>query len=115
TSDEFYSAPEVSSLDDFKTMATELFGSDADEYLKLCNIESGNLDEVIKNASIRTIEYAIHIAGQANSDTGANTPLYYYNFDPEIPGWDNPGTFHSADLWFFFETLAKCWRPFVGK
>ncbi|MGO4370756.1 carboxylesterase family protein, partial [Paenibacillus sp. MCAF20] len=24
-------------------------------------------------------------------------------------------TFHSVDLWFFFETLAKCWRPFVGK
>ena len=23
--------------------------------------------------------------------------------------------FHSVDLWFFFETLAKCWRPFVGK
>ncbi len=21
----------------------------------------------------------------------------------------------TADLWFFFETLAKCWRPFVGK
>lgn len=42
-------------------------------------------------------------------------PLYYYNFDAEIPGWDNPGTFHSVDLWFFFETLAKCWRPFVGK
>ena len=19
------------------------------------------------------------------------------------------------DLWFFFETLAKCWRPFTGK
>ncbi|MCI9144531.1 MAG: carboxylesterase family protein, partial [Lachnospiraceae bacterium] len=19
------------------------------------------------------------------------------------------------DLWFFFETLAKCWRPFVGR
>ena len=36
-------------------------------------------------------------------------------FDAEIPGWDNPGTFHSVDLWFYFETLAKCWRPFVGK
>ena len=36
-------------------------------------------------------------------------------FDAEIPGWDNPGTFHSVDLWFWFETLAKCWRPFVGK
>jgi para-nitrobenzyl esterase len=20
-----------------------------------------------------------------------------------------------VDLWFFFETLAKCWRPFVGR
>ena len=42
-------------------------------------------------------------------------PYYYYRFDPDIPGWDNAGTFHSVDLWFFFETLAKCWRPFVGQ
>ena len=41
--------------------------------------------------------------------------MYYWVFDPEIPGWDHPGTFHSCDLWFFFETLAKCWRPFKGK
>ena len=40
---------------------------------------------------------------------------YYYRFAPDIPGWDNPGTFHSVDLWFFFESLAKCWRPFVGR
>ena len=32
-----------------------------------------------------------------------------------MPGWDNPGTFHSSELWFWFETLAKCWRPFVGR
>ena len=38
-----------------------------------------------------------------------------YRFDPDIPGWDHPGTFHSSDLWFWFETLAKCWRPFVGR
>lgn len=115
TSSEFYSVPDVSTLDEFKEMAEEKFGSHADEYLKLCDFESGNLDEIKKNASFRTIEYAVRLAGKANSDTGANTPLYYYNFDPKIPGWDNPGTFHSADLWFFFETLAKCWRPFVGK
>ncbi len=40
---------------------------------------------------------------------------YCYQFDVEIPGWDNPGKFHSVDLWFWFETLAKCWRPFTGK
>lgn len=46
---------------------------------------------------------------------GAVQPCYVYEFGPEIPGWDQPGAFHSSDLWFFFETLAKCWRPFTGK
>ena len=114
TSSEFYSFPEVKTIDEFKEMASEMFGDDADEFLKLCGAESGSIEEVIKRASVRVIEYAIRVAGQANFDTGANTPLYYYNY-AEIPGWDNPGSFHSADLWFFFETLAKCWRPFVGK
>ena len=40
---------------------------------------------------------------------------YCYCFNPDMPGWDNPGTFHSSDLWFWFETLAKCWRPFTGR
>ena len=42
-------------------------------------------------------------------------PVYAYEFGAEIPGWDHPGAFHSVDLWFFFETLAKCWRPFTGR
>lgn len=41
--------------------------------------------------------------------------IYVYEFGPEIPGWDDPGVFHSADLWFWFETLNMCWRPFTGK
>lgn len=115
TSSEFFSIPNVSTINEFKDMAINMFGDDADEFLELCDIDSGNIDEVLKKASVNSIEYAIRIIGQANTDTGANTPLYYYNFDVEIPGWDNPGAFHSVDLWFSFETLAKCWRPFVGK
>ncbi|HPT79518.1 MAG TPA: carboxylesterase family protein [Candidatus Atribacteria bacterium] len=115
TSSEFYSGPRAETLDELKEAATGLFGEDAGEFLELIGADSGSLDEAKRRAAVRVIEYAIRIAGQANHDTGANTPLYYYDFDPEIPGWDNPGTFHSSDLWFFFETLAKCWRPFVGK
>jgi len=115
TSTEFFSAPDVKTLDEFKKMAYEMFGDDAHEYLELCKAECGNFDEVIKEASVSSIEYAIRIVAQANNNTNANIPMYYYNFDAEIPGWDNPGTFHSVDLWFFFETLAKCWRPFTGK
>lgn len=115
TSSEFFAVPNVKTLDEFRNLAIEMFDDDAQEYLDLCGFESGNIDEVISRASVNSIEFAIRVAAQANSDTGANMPLYYYNFDAEIPGWDNPGTFHSVDLWFFFETLAKCWRPFVGK
>lgn len=115
TSSEFFSVPIVDTLEDFKKLAMDVFGEDADAFLELCEVQATNIEEIKKKASVNTIEYAIRIAAKANSDTGAHTPLYYYNFDAEIPGWDNPGTFHSVDLWFFFETLAKCWRPFVGK
>ncbi|MFX3636030.1 MAG: carboxylesterase/lipase family protein [Candidatus Pristimantibacillus sp.] len=115
TSSEFFSVPNVDTIGDLKEMALDMFGDDADTFLELCEIHSVNIKEIKKKASVSSIEYAIRVAGMASADTGVNTPLYYYNFDAEIPGWDNPGTFHSVDLWFFFETLAKCWRPFVGK
>ncbi|CAI6077327.1 carboxylesterase/lipase family protein [Cohnella sp. JJ-181] len=115
TSSEFFSVPEVDTLDELKALAADLFGDDAGTFLSLCGAHSDGLDDAVKKASASGIEYAIRVAGRANAETGAHLPLYYYNFDADIPGWDNPGTFHSVDLWFFFETLAKCWRPFVGK
>lgn len=115
TASEFFSVPIASSVDEFKAKAVELFGGEAEEYLKLCAVDSGNLEEMLHKASVNNIEYAARVAVKANSDSGNSVPMYYYSFDAEIPGWDNPGTFHSVDLWFHFETLAKCWRPFVGK
>ncbi len=43
-----------------------------------------------------------------------NSPVFTYKFAPSIPGDDDPGVFHSCDLWFFFETIQKCWRPYNG-
>ncbi|UPK41378.1 carboxylesterase/lipase family protein [Paenibacillus pabuli] len=115
TSSEFFSVPDVDTPEDLKKLATDMFGDDADVFLDLCGIQAGNIEESKKKASVSSIEYAIRLAAQANAGLSSDSPLYYYNFDADIPGWDQPGTFHSVDLWFFFETLAKCWRPFVGK
>ncbi|MGF7142102.1 para-nitrobenzyl esterase [Anaerotaenia torta] len=115
TSTEFFSIPMVKTKRELKELAYSMFGDDSGEYLELCRIEEADLEEARRLAAVSGIEYAIRIAALANSAAGTNTPIYYYNFDAEIPGWDNPGTFHSVDLWFFFETLAKCWRPFTGK
>lgn len=115
TSSEFFSEPRVASTEELSELAHRLFGKDAEEFLKICKSTTDDLEEMRRKASVSGIEYAIRVAAKADALNGGNTPIYYYNFDAEIPGWDHPGTFHSVDLWFFFETLAKCWRPFTGK
>ncbi len=37
-------------------------------------------------------------------------PSYVYYFTRDLPG-DNAGAFHSAELWYTFGTLGRCWRP----
>ncbi len=115
TSSEFYCEPKADTTQEFHKIAADLFDKDAEEFLALCNGASGNLEEMKSRASVRIVEYANRIVASANEDSEVMAPRYYYCFDADIPGWDNPGTFHSVDLWFFFETLAKCWRPFTGK
>lgn len=115
TSSEFFVGPEVESKEDFVAMARTVFGEKADAYLRLFDLEHASLEDIRRQASVSSIDLAIRSACVVNQRLKTGNALYYYNFDAEIPGWDHPGTFHSVDLWFFFETLAKCWRPFVGK
>jgi len=115
TSSEFFQSPQAETPEELRRLAAERFGGDADAFLRLCGADAGDVKEAVRRASVSGIEYAIRVASRARAESGASAPLYYYVFDADIPGWDNPGTFHSVDLWFFFETLAKCWRPFVGR
>lgn len=64
---------------------------------------------------ISLIEMSLRMMRRYLEKAGGSSTYYFYEFGAEIPGWDDPGAFHSSDLWFFFETLAKCWRPFTGK
>ena len=41
-------------------------------------------------------------------------PSYAWFFDRKLPG-DNNGAWHSADLWYWFGTLANGWRPWEEK
>lgn len=66
---------------------------------------------IVKNSITKTVNEAI----KNDKEAGRNRDFYVYCFDPDIPGEDNPGTFHSVDLWFWFESISKCWRPFRGR
>lgn len=114
TSSEFFVAPEEKTREEFTAMCRKVFGEDADAFLAQFDLQA-DMEEIRKQACVPSIDLAIRAMGRRNAELHTGQPLYYYNFDAEIPGWDHAGTFHSVDLWFFFETLAKCWRPFVGK
>ncbi len=40
-----------------------------------------------------------------------SSPSYSYCFSRPLPG-DDKGSWHSADLWYWFGALDRCWRPF---
>ena len=112
TEDEFFSFIPASSEEELRTIAEKLFGEDADAFMAFPEATTKKGEN--QYAAISSIEAAVkNVCLQAEANGSPKS--YYYRFAPDIPGWDNPGTFHSVDLWFFFETLAKCWRPFVGR
>ena len=114
TNNEFFAAPKADSKEALETLAKERFGEYAEEFLTLIGAD-GDLDAAKQAATLPMGEAAIGFFCRRLEQLNKKGPWYYYDFGPEIPGWDNPGAFHSVDLWFFFETLAKCWRPFTGK
>ena len=55
-----------------------------------------------KSEEINTVELALRKLTNALEKNGNKNKNFLYRFDVPIPGWDNPGRFHSVDLWFFF-------------
>ncbi len=113
TADEFHAFFQAGSPEELQEKAKESLGAYAEEFLA-CP-EALETDGKGHYAEISTVEPTVKTLFLGKKKLGSEKNCYYYRFDADIPGWDHPGTFHSVDLWFFFETLAKCWRPFVGR
>ena len=77
---------------------------------------AGNTDDEFRVNGINTVEKSVKTTFlDAQKNDPDSRDMYCYRFNPDIPGWDVPGSFHSSDLWFFFETMGKCWRPLKGR
>ena len=78
-------------------------------------IISGNtIDEFVFGGE-HVVEKSVKMVFNEALKKDPGRKLYYYRFGPDIPGDDHPGCFHSCDLWFFFETILKCRRPYQGR
>ena len=113
TTDEFTSAIVAADEAELERKAGEIFGDRKAQFLSFPEAKVKAPDG--RYAPVSGLECTIKALTLENDALGGLEPVYYYRFDVDIPGEDHPGTFHSVDLWFFFETLAKCWRPFIGR
>lgn len=113
TADEFLNFITAADDEELSKKAHELFGADADIFLKMPEVRKHSEND--KYGIVSGIELTVKTVFERRKEFGSSNNFYYYRFNPDIPGEDDPGTFHSCDLWFFFETLAKCSRPYVGR
>ena len=98
----------------FHRFARTQYGEDYAEFASLSGIDSAEkLREYYDSPSFSPFERGNAFAAGCFAEQG-RPPVYLYRFSPDIPG-DDAGAFHSSDLWFVFETLAKSWRPFGDK
>lgn len=113
TGNEFTACPPAKDEAELRAFAKR-FGKNEQAFLS-CFPAPVTEESIRKDGEVCSIRFAVQAADRVIAKSAAPTPIYYYMFNGEMPGWDHPGAFHSSDLWFFFETLAKCWRPFTGK
>ena len=112
TGDEFFEFIHADNDEQLREKAKEYFGDKAEKFL---SFPEANIKTDFGCAPVSAPEIGVKTAFLAESGMQDAQPCYYYRFVPDIPGDDHPGTFHSVDLWFFFETLAQDTRPFEGR
>lgn len=109
TTDEFPAAIPVNSEEEAKAILIEKLGED------VLNFKESLVKSDYGYGYINALEPGIKATFESRALNGSDKNMFYYRFDPDIPGEDNPGTFHSVDLWFWFETLMKSYRRFYGR
>ncbi|MBQ5770503.1 MAG: carboxylesterase/lipase family protein, partial [Clostridia bacterium] len=98
TSNEFFVAPPVKTEEALSAFAKEKYAEAAESFLSLF-ARPADRESIVKDATISAMDFAILEALKKNASAGIDEKMFVYRFDAKIPGWDNPGAFHSVDLW----------------
>lgn len=84
---------------------------------KIPYLLGSNLDDIFVSpeetaAGQKSKLYQGCVAWSQKLESAGFPPAYVYFFTRRLPG-DDAGAFHSAELWYMFGTLERCWRPFT--
>lgn len=102
-------------LEQFENNVRVNYPDIADRLLAAANVRSVEEMRALHCSDVFHTGYLANILFCKTQLNQGRLPAYLYFFDPTTVPGDDAGAFHSSDLWFMFETLAKSSRPFIGK
>jgi len=106
---------ETMPIGSFREFAHRRYGDKADELLSLCDFTSQEAFDAQYSREILFGEFYQGCIAYVKALSRLGRPVYSYVFDHDIPGEDHPGSYHGSDMWFVFDSLGHCWRPFEGR
>lgn len=105
--------PGPKTVEELKAYA-KAFGEKAEEFLALCNVQNDeDVEKIFDSNAMREVVAGTRMFGYIQAAHGRKS--YLYEFNADIPGEDNAGSYHGSEMWFAYDSLARCWRPFKGK
>lgn len=104
--------PETSAAN-FINQAHQRFGSKAEEFLKIYPAASDEQAAASQNQSSRDLERTSMYLWAVRRNKTSKTKVFTYYWDHPMPGPDVDafGAFHTSEIPYFFNTLARSDRP----
>ena len=90
------------------------FSDKAEEFMSLCGVKNdAEVKALFSGNAMLDLAAGLRMFGyiQDSQDRKA----YLYEFNADIPGEDHAGCYHGSEMWFAYDSLARCWRPFTGR
>ena len=103
----------VETVEDFREYAAG-FGDKAEEFMALCQVKDDeDVKKLFSGNAMLDLPAGARLFGYLQDSQERET--YLYEFNADIPGEDQAGSYHGSEMWFAYDSLARCWRPFTGK
>ncbi|MBE6754695.1 MAG: carboxylesterase family protein, partial [Ruminococcaceae bacterium] len=90
TDNEFIITPDAEDDASLADFADKLPGLDKERFLSLFPYPADR-KVIEENGKINAVEFAVRAAARRKEIIGDDSPVYFYSFETDIPGWDNPG------------------------
>jgi len=107
--------PDYATREKFAAAMREDFGDAAEKVLEICKFDSDEACSAFACDEVALSPFYSSAMAYARRLSKLGRNAYAYLFDHDIPGDDQPGSYHGSDMWFIFDSLGHSWRPFEGK